>query len=320
MKKIKKIIMIIILFLLLAKKNFILAQVNSNYDFDFISSRQINFKTKNLEVTGQLPYINNFKNNLFQNQINQKIEAIYKKKLELAIAKNLKLIKLNYKAKAGKNIISVLIYFSGEINSLETINFNIKTCNFLTLKDILGPNAIEIINKIIKTETIKSPDKYNINFSGINNNHNNFFVDANNLFIVFNEYELSPAIKNIQEFNINLLNIKTKILNPKKYYIGELYNLKMIPLREICEAFDYKISWENNYIKIIKNDFSSTILINKNSYIKNKLPAQTLESAAVIKNNKTYVPISFFKEYLNLFYTTDKDNNIIFTQYVFEPN
>ena len=172
------------------------------------------------------------------------------------------------------------------------------------------------MNKIIKDDTIKSSKKYNLNFTGIDNEHN-FYIDDNNLVITFDEYELSPAVKNIQKFNIKISSVINKSIDENDYYITKPYNLKMIPLREVCDAFGYKSIWNvTSYsVQIIGKNLTANVFVNRNNYIKNNQSPQTLESVPQIKNGKVYVPISFFTEYLNLLYSVDENGTITFTNY-----
>ncbi len=311
----KKFVGMIFLLLMIIKIP-VLAQKYSNYNFDFITLQEINTRIENVKVTGSLPHIDKFKSKTFENQLNQKINLIYEKKIAEAISKNVKSLKINYKVKAEKNIISILLNFLGDKNDLETINFNLKTCSFVSISDIIGPNGTQIVNKIIHDETIKTPEKYNLNFNGIDNDHN-FFVDGDNLVVPFNEYELSSAIKGIQTVTIKISGVKNKIINAKNYYTTKPYDLKMIPLRNVCEAFDFEVVWHepSASVKIVNDKLTATALVNRNNYMKNNEAPQTLESAPQIKNNQTYVPISFFVKYANLFYSISDDNNLIFSQY-----
>lgn len=287
-----------------------------NYDFDFISEDKIELANNNIKVSGVLPKIdvNKFKNKDFARLINQKINSAYKKELERAVSDKQQQLKINYQVKARKNIVSLPIFFSNRC--VNTINFNLKTCQFVNITDVLGPNAIEITDSIIKDNIIKSPQKYNVDFKGITDEHN-FYVDENNLVITFNGYELSPAIKDIQKFIIDINSVVNKAINKNEYYTTKPYNLKMIPLREICEAFNYKLTWnKSSYSAQIANEnLNVSILVNRNGYIKNNGAVQTLESAAQIKNEKVYVPISFFSKYLDLIYSIDENNQITFSRY-----
>lgn len=318
MYKLKKLILCVLI-LIFSLQIKVFAGNNSNYNFDFVESKQIDLKEKNVEIKGEIPVINKFKNNAFEKQINQRISNVLKQRLDFFALEKIKNVSASYKIKANKNIISILIYFSlpEKINYLETINFNIQSCNFLSIKNILGANSIDIINKIIKDNTIASPEKYNINFLGINNEYKNFYVNGDEVNIFFNPHELTPGIKNIELFKIKNSDIKNKFVSKKNYYLVKPYDVKMIGIREICEAFDFKINFNqtNNFVQVLDDNLSVLAFINKNFYIKNKEMPKTLESQVIIKNNKSYAPISFFQKYLGLFYSIDENGNIIFSKY-----
>ena len=217
MYKLKKLILCVLI-LIFSLQIKVFAGNNSNYNFDFVESKQIDLKEKNVEIKGEIPVINKFKNNAFEKQINQRISNVLKQRLDFFALEKIKNVSASYKIKANKNIISILIYFSlpEKINYLETINFNIQSCNFLSIKNILGANSIDIINKIIKDNTIESPEKYNINFLGINNEYKNFYVNGDEVNIFFNPHELTPGIKNIETFKIKNSDIKNKFVSKKK--------------------------------------------------------------------------------------------------------
>ena len=150
-KKINKLIIFVAILLFCFSVN-IFADNGSNYNFDFVQAKEVNFKQKNTEVTGHIPMINKFKNGLFEKQINQKIDLLIKQQLNIFYTQNIKSVSIDYKTKTGQNIISVLIYFRlpDKTAYLETVNFNIKTFVFLSIKDILGVNSIQVINQLIK--------------------------------------------------------------------------------------------------------------------------------------------------------------------------
>lgn len=297
----------------------IFADSGSNYNFDFVQSKEIKFKQKNIDVSGHIPVISKFKNNTFEKQINQKIDSLIKQQLDVFDTQDIKSVSIGYKTKAGKNLISILIYFRlpDKTAYLETVNFNIKTFVFPSIKDILGVNSPQIINQLIKEQTINSPEKYNINFLGIDGDYKKFYLDGDYVNIFFDPYELAPAIKNIESFKIKTSSIENKFVSKKDYYSAKPYDTKMLAIRDICERFGFEISFNqaNNFIQINKNDLSVLAFVNKNFYVKNKETPKTLENSIAIKNGKSYAPISFFKEYLELFYTIDEDENIIFSSY-----
>lgn len=76
----------------------------------------------------------------------------------------------------------------------------------INLKDLFseGFDYKEIINKDIREEIRKDPDKYFYspeNFKGILDDQG-FYISDNNLVIFFNEYEIAPYVAGIPEFKI----------------------------------------------------------------------------------------------------------------------
>ncbi|MDF2616371.1 MAG: copper amine oxidase N-terminal protein, partial [Sedimentibacter sp.] len=83
----------------------------------------------------------------------------------------------------------------------------------------------------------------------------------------------------------------------------------MVPLRAISEALKYEVTWNNEERCImvgtdvkVKIDTSSVTAAGK---------VIELESAALIKDDRTYVPLSFFKEALGVNVVSFFENNII---------
>jgi hypothetical protein len=83
----------------------------------------------------------------------------------------------------------------------------------------------------------------------------------------------------------------------------------MVPLRAISEALKYEVTWNNEERCImvgsdvqVKIDASSITAAGK---------VIELESAALIKDDRTYVPLSFFKEALGVNVVSFFENNII---------
>ena len=150
----KKVFLTAIFFILFR----ISVHAEQNYSFDFISENQIKTSENNIEVTGKLPviYKNKFKSKVFADNINQKIEKLYTHRLKSAKDNKSKILRVNYNVKAKKNIVSLLIYFTETQKYIDTINFNLQTLKFVTIKDILGQNAVAVANKVIRDTTISS--------------------------------------------------------------------------------------------------------------------------------------------------------------------
>lgn len=85
----------------------------------------------------------------------------------------------------------------------------------------------------------------------------------------------------------------------------------MIPLRVVLEGLGYKISWnnENKSVDISKETQFTSIVIDSNSYYKNKMAPISLSSAPKLVGSKTYVPVEFLFEVLG--YGMNIDNGIL---------
>lgn len=76
----------------------------------------------------------------------------------------------------------------------------------------------------------------------------------------------------------------------------------MIPLRKICEELGYTVEWndERKSINVGTLQMGVYLQIGENKYSKAKMAAWELSSAPVIINEKTYVPVDFFTDILEV--------------------
>ena len=89
MYKLKKLILCVLV-LIFSLQIKVFAGNNSNYNFDFVESKQIDLKEKNVEIKGEIPVINKFKNNAFEKQINQRISNVLKQRLDFFALEKIK--------------------------------------------------------------------------------------------------------------------------------------------------------------------------------------------------------------------------------------
>lgn len=85
----------------------------------------------------------------------------------------------------------------------------------------------------------------------------------------------------------------------------------MVPLRKITEALEYDVEWngENKSVMINKGIYS--LKIGENSYVKGKTMPIELEAAPEIKDDYTYVPVSYFSEILELNLSVSADGKAL---------
>lgn len=96
---------------------------------------------------------------------------------------------------------------------------------------------------------------------------------------------------------------------------NELFQLedgtKMIPLREVAEALGFKVTWnaKTKSVEVLKGVNWSTLTIGRNNYNFARMLIR-LESAPIIVEAKTYVPISFAEQVLQAQVINQEDGTI----------
>ncbi len=102
------------------------------------------------------------------------------------------------------------------------------------------------------------------------------------------------------------------IIDAPNAFISESGNL-MVPVRAISEALAYSVSWDNDE-KSVQIGSNISFKMNENSYsITGAVLA--LEEAPVLKNDRTFVPLSFFKEVIKINEVSFINFNIIIHSY-----
>ncbi|MCC8159702.1 MAG: transglycosylase SLT domain-containing protein [Oscillospiraceae bacterium] len=91
---------------------------------------------------------------------------------------------------------------------------------------------------------------------------------------------------------------------------GNTYTL--IPVRGVSEALNADVEWdgENNTVEIQKDDIDITLFIDSDTAVLNGEEV-ALETPAMIKNNRTMVPLRFVMESFNLNVDWDQDTRTV---------
>ena len=209
-------------------------------------------------------------------------------------------------------------------NKVASVNYNTASGKLIKITDtdILGPNAVKLVNKAISADMKAHPEKYNATFSGIGESQD-FSYQKGLLTLLFNEYEIAPGSEGIVSFDMSLDNVRHCYV-PKRDYDTELsskYSFKMVQLSQVVAEFGYKLDWipETKEIFVRRADSEAISLqLGKNEYTKGiSAAARSLEAAPQIgKDDRTYVPISFFEEILGLSYSVDAQGRITFSEYI----
>lgn len=107
---------------------------------------------------------------------------------------------------------------------------------------------------------------------------------------------------------INIL-VNNTIIDAPPAFLNE-DGVVMVPVRAIAETLGYKVGW-NNDERSVKIGYEIFFLIGKNNYSNCERTQIKLETAPIIVDGRTYVPLSFFKEILNVKFADFFDNQVI---------
>jgi len=121
----------------------------------------------------------------------------------------------------------------------------------------------------------------------------------------------SKVIVLSEQIDDSMINIYVNdiLLENKTSYIDE-NGITMLPVRAISEALGYDVSW-NNQERSVNIGNNTVFKIGINSYTNSQSQSKTLETAPIIKNDRSFVPLSFFKEILNVKVTDFFENTVV---------
>lgn len=306
MKKIANIVLILILAFISSKN--VLAQSKMPY---YVEEMQINTSS----LKGSYPVFIGFKDKNFENNINNKINKIISTNTKSKSSKEN--IELSYEIIEDGYISSTVFYFKNiftEEETVKSININTKNNSFVNINSIFGANGINYANKVVEDKS----SKMDMDYKKVTLN-SPFYVKNKNVYVIYGTGSITFLQKGNIIFEIPKRNLKNHTLKSKNCYKKSKYNVKMVPLREPLQYFDYDMKWsaDNNSITISKNgQFISYLIVGQNRYSNavNKFIRQ-LEFAPEIKNGITYVPISYFDQVLKMLFAVDNNNNIVISEY-----
>lgn len=279
------------------------------------TASNINIKKENTSITGKYPILSGITNREFQNNVNKKIDTLVKNKLTSYSTKNNNKVDVTYDIIQDGNIVSVMIYFknmyTNEVDAY-SVNFNAKTNKYIDINGYLGANGLNYVNKVL---AYKANDM-NITYKKATT-ATPFYIKNSNVYVVFGAGSLTFAQKGNIIFEVLQQNLDNFVIKSNEYYKKSGYNVKMVPLRETLEYFGYEMTWKDGTVTILKNKkFVSYLVINENRYSdKNNKIIRQLEFAPELKNGKTYVPISYFSQILEMLFAVDSNENIVISSY-----
>lgn len=263
--------------------------------------------------------------------------------------------KVGYEVKAEGDILSFVIdtyTYTGGANGIsrkDYYNIDVKGNKTINLDDLFKEGSDyktiinDEINKQIEEQVATGEKVYFEGEEGFKtiDEAQTFFIDKDgNLVITFQMYEIAPRYMGHPEFKIpkssiahilkgeqggkienkETINFNNIIINDKELKLQEpMFKSEkgtvMIPLREVAEALDFTVTWdqENKVANINKGPIWAGAYIGKDKYYFSKALVFLEEEAQLIRGT-TFVPISFIDKVIKG-KTTVNDNRVLNIKY-----
>lgn len=204
-------------------------------------------------------------------------------------------------------------------SAVATTVLNYNTGDIITL-DQYNVNAISLVNNRIRAIIGANPRGFVSNFSGIDGSHP-FYIANGRLVIPFGSAELVPTARDIQHVELSIENIRNITINRAQVNIlpPEQYSTRMVRLSTVLSHFDYEYNWNPRTltIDIAKDGHGvASLTIDVNSFSYRRSTERELEASPMLRQGRTYVPISFFDEIMGMSASITPGGNIIISRYM----
>lgn len=189
---------------------------------------------------------------------------------------------------------------------IDTYNVkNTATAERVTLSDLLGANYKEKFDADILAEMKKDPDKYFIEEYKGTSVEQSFYIEQGDVVIVFPKYSIAAGYIGSPEFRFSLNPNSTdapKLDLTKVANFTNKQGVLMVSLRDMANQLDYELKWDQatKTAELMKGAQWTSVSINKNSYFLAKMAPKELGAAPVLQDNKTYVPVQFVTDILQI--------------------
>jgi hypothetical protein len=231
----------------------------------------------------------------------------------------------------ANSIVSVILIctnitnIGNPIETVKTINFDPLWGRMLNVNDVLGANGVKLVNQLLFEELKANPGVYNPHFAGISNNQN-FYVRDNIFYAVFNRNEIAPGVMGRIDFPLDISKkIDYVMINAPEltYRAPHNLNVRMVQLREVGVRLGFGLVWHDAmqiveiYDDTLLTNFLTSFRIGRNAYTRiGSVSPIILETVPELRNDRAFVPLSFFEVILNILYTINADGTITFSRYV----
>jgi hypothetical protein len=305
-----------------------------------IEAMTLNERIENLTIRGRLPVAfitDNGYDGDFGFLINERIFLVRDQMLSAMKSVNASGISFAYTVTESYGYVGITLV--GEFNFtgvtlnapattpqrvIDTINIDTINERLLALPDVLGSNAIAIAEVALTNHVHQNQQDFFRRLPLITSNQS-FILSNDDVVLVFGEMTVAPLASGFINITISSENIIEMVLIKDEYYTRSPYNVRMMPMVTVSEAFGYAvfIDDETGYIEVLKDSLSTAFMtLNANLYARGEeAPAtgRTLEAAPEMYEGQVFVPISFFTDILGLFYNIDRATGLITFSY-YMPN
>ena len=289
-------------------------------DAPLIESKTISEQLGVTQIKGSIPRITGLEDTRLESELNGQILARQVEKVETAAKSRAKSVEFRFQHEEDGDSQALLFFTTTSMANIShedvvSLNYDFTNQTRLDLSDILGPNAVPLINRHISNVVRANPAVYNADYPGVEADHA-FYTKDGALFLLFDKYELAPGTAGIVTLEMELSEVNHVVLRQWEYVKNDIYGFRMIPLRRVCEGLGYTVTWfEKDRSAVItrQGDFSTVVALGQNNYGSMN---RELEAAPALIRNSIYVPISFFETILGAVYTADRGQaTLTFSQY-----
>lgn len=208
-------------------------------------------------------------------------------------------------------IISLMVITEGSeggtsMPRIDTYNVrNVAEAQLVTLSDLLGANYKEKLDSDILAEIKKDSDKYFLEEYKGTSVEQSFYIDKGDLVIVFPKYSIAAGYVGSPEFRFSLNSNSTDVAKLDLKKVSSFTNKQgvlMISLRDIANQLNFELKWNQatKTSELIKGAQWTSVSINKDAYFISKMAPKALGAAPVLQDNKTYVPVQFVSDILQI--------------------
>lgn len=297
------------------------AELKENQSGYYVYGKPLDGKKGVTSVRGELPQFRNLPDEDQCASLNEKINRVYIAALD-SLSSDIRYIEFGYKTTSGNGFMTVVLQYSKYSGLLErtvdTFTLRFEDFKEVNISDVLGPNAVKIINKLITQDAKRNPSKYNSSIAPITDEHD-FYIEDGVFSVIFDEYELTPKRAELFELTLALTDYINLYISKDEYFSATSNKIKMIQAKQVADAFDYSLVWnaQKQTTKFIRDEKeAASAAIGINAYSGRDFKSKKLETFPQLRDGRTYLPITFYEEFLNLVYTVDSEGRICFSEYI----